>query len=264
MRQTLLFLQGYQKEYRLAPDLGHYQECQQDISRYTNLLSKTRNQTLNAPYINIKDDCPLQELPASFEAYRACDLMPGHWYKLQFQSSIRAEINENKQYRQFWFNHTQTFVFKPHATTETEGSQREWLGKAVTIKLRLGSHIDVATVLTNGSNPIAACISATPVFWSRKTTIGRIMSLCSDIISTGRELICLQYSDLAIWQSPTPLCRNANRGSAGLFLCKSRLKPREINYAWTLHPTGYIIRKMFIFVDTCPYSNVALRIVSLW
>uniref|UniRef100_A0A914VNY6 Uncharacterized protein n=1 Tax=Plectus sambesii TaxID=2011161 RepID=A0A914VNY6_9BILA len=126
---------GYQREYRLAPSLGHYQACQQDISRYTNLLSKTRNQSLKGPYINISNECPLQELPASFEAYRACDLLPEQWYELKFRSSIRAEINENKQYRQYWFNHTQTFVFKPHATTQTEGSNRDWLSKVLTIKL---------------------------------------------------------------------------------------------------------------------------------
>uniref|UniRef100_A0A1I7VXX6 Uncharacterized protein n=1 Tax=Loa loa TaxID=7209 RepID=A0A1I7VXX6_LOALO len=78
---------GYQKNYRISPDLGYYIGCQKALSQYRSQLAIRKTPIWNTSNAN----CPLKSLPKNYEGYLACDFMQGKWYEILFKSTIRYE-----------------------------------------------------------------------------------------------------------------------------------------------------------------------------
>uniref|UniRef100_A0A0N5DBI3 Tudor domain-containing protein n=1 Tax=Thelazia callipaeda TaxID=103827 RepID=A0A0N5DBI3_THECL len=125
-------LQGYQKVYRISPDLGYYIECQKAISQYISELATRKTPNWNS---SSDSNCPLKHLPTNYEGYLACDFVQGKWYQILFKSVTRYEVYHKKVYRTFWSNHSSIYVIRPSFLIKTNYTEVNWLQKLISLKV---------------------------------------------------------------------------------------------------------------------------------
>ncbi|VDO39964.1 unnamed protein product [Haemonchus placei] len=165
-RQCRFGFQGYQGEYRLAPDFGAYEECQYVLSRYSHALSEVSNSiqgsdddknvcganilSVGSLMVLARDgplsktlrfnasepDCPFIYLPTNYADYVSCSLKDNEWYVLDWQSSIRYETYHKGTYGTYYANHTTSFVFQPSDILLRNGTETEWLARLIHLETR--------------------------------------------------------------------------------------------------------------------------------
>ncbi|VDK79455.1 unnamed protein product [Litomosoides sigmodontis] len=123
---------GYQKNYRISPDLGYYIGCQKALSQYLSQLAVRKIPVWN----NSNANCPLKSLPRSYEGYLACDFIQGKWYEIIFTSAIRYELYHEKVYKTFWSNHSSILLIRPNFLIKTKYTEIDWLSKLISLKVR--------------------------------------------------------------------------------------------------------------------------------
>ncbi|VBB30884.1 unnamed protein product [Acanthocheilonema viteae] len=82
---------GYQKNYRISPDLGYYIGCQKALSQYISQLAIRKTPIWNTSNAN----CPLKSLPKNYEDYLACDFTHGKWSVSCDDAEFSLNINAN-------------------------------------------------------------------------------------------------------------------------------------------------------------------------
>uniref|UniRef100_A0A8R1TJV0 Uncharacterized protein n=1 Tax=Onchocerca volvulus TaxID=6282 RepID=A0A8R1TJV0_ONCVO len=148
---------GYQKNYRISPDLGYYIGCQKALSQYISQLAIRKTPIWN----NSNPNCPLKSLPKNYEGYLACDFIHGKWYEVFFKSMIRYEVYHKKVYRTFWSNYSSIFLIRPSFLIKTNYTEMDWLPKLISLKVRPLSCDDAEFSLninSNWSQPISLII----------------------------------------------------------------------------------------------------------
>ncbi|KAL3998548.1 hypothetical protein ACH3XW_15500 [Acanthocheilonema viteae] len=148
---------GYQKNYRISPDLGYYIGCQKALSQYISQLAIRKTPIWNTSNAN----CPLKSLPKNYEDYLACDFTHGKWYEIIFKSTIRYEVYHKKVYKTFWSNYSSIFLIRPSFLTKTKYTEIDWLSKLISLKVRSVSCDDAEFSLNinaNWSQPISFII----------------------------------------------------------------------------------------------------------
>ncbi|CAG9533939.1 unnamed protein product [Cercopithifilaria johnstoni] len=148
---------GYQKNYRISPDLGYYIGCQKALSHYISQLAIRKTPIWNTSNPN----CPLKSLPKNYEGYLACDFIDGKWYEVIFKSMIRYETYHKKVYRTFWSNYSNILLIQPSFLIKTKYTEVDWLPKLISLKIRSTSCDDAEFSLninSNWSQPISFVI----------------------------------------------------------------------------------------------------------
>ncbi|XGW25088.1 hypothetical protein V3C99_006478 [Haemonchus contortus] len=147
-RQCRFGFQGYQGEYRLAPDFGAYEECQYVLSRYSHALSEVlaRDGPLSKTlrFNASEPDCPFIYLPTNYADYVSCSLKDNEWYVLDWQSSIRYETYHKGVY---YANHTTSFVFQPSDILLRNGTETEWLARLIHLETRTDGCEDASLLI---------------------------------------------------------------------------------------------------------------------
>ncbi|KAM3720339.1 Ferrochelatase [Dirofilaria immitis] len=149
---------GYQRNYRITPDLGYYIGCQKALSQY---LSQLAIRKIPPIWNTTNANCPLKSLPKDYEDYLACDFIHGKWYEILFKSMIRYEIYYKKVYRTFWSNYSSIFLIRPSFLIKTNYTEIDWLSKLISLKVRPINCDDAefsVNIDSNWSQPISLII----------------------------------------------------------------------------------------------------------
>ncbi|CAD6184725.1 unnamed protein product [Caenorhabditis auriculariae] len=96
-----LLFKGYQSEYRISPDMGGYEACQNSVSRHLFVLSQAMsvNKHVDGVKFNASNEnCPILMVPSTYTEYVACKFTSDEWYVIDWKSTLRYETYRNGAY----------------------------------------------------------------------------------------------------------------------------------------------------------------------